>query len=331
MMDDPFAIAFLLADPALEIKLLISSSRDTIGKAGYLASTLAALGHGYIPVAIGRATKPLVYSSWAQYCNGSATETNCSGGYFVGPLLPWTEQQQPASSPSRPTDFARHMASIVNASERVHILCIGPMTNIAEFAGRYPALVPRVQLTVMAGWLNTGYSGSYAGLAEYNIAADVKSAAQVLALNWAAITVAPLDTAAGIQLTAAHYNLIFSSNVTSARLLVQQYRAWWLPCHRSGYWCSANGRFDTPSNASSILYDLQAAYMLSSNMGLVVEELSLYVNSSGYLKACSAPLGCARMNISTGWRAGGRDLFYERVTAQILSHVATKSSGSQQL
>lgn len=333
-LDDTWAIAYILQDPDVDVKLVVSDTRDTHGKARFLQGTLLSLGRPDIPVVAGVPSSPkLVYDSWKQCCNGTCTEVGCEDGFFIGPAAPWLPTE--ALAYVHPTDFdvdgIDAMAAIVAGAQGiVDILSLTPFTNLGVFVRRYPELVPYVRITAMAGSIDKGYlpSGDYTNAtdspsAEYNIALDLDAARDVLSAPWAGVSLAPLDTTRSLQIVGPLYQKVLGTRESqpASKTIISQYETQIKPCLTLGVWCPANGHYDTPQNASSTLYDLQAAFMLSvganpqEGHGLHIETLRLSVDANNL--TVRDDVSGYPVNVSLKWLPGGEESFYEHVVQRL--------------
>lgn len=332
VLDDTWAIAYILQDPDVDVKLVVSDTRHTKGKAQFLQRTLLSLGRPDIAVFAGVPTSPtLVYDNWKRCCNGTCSEVGCEDGFFVGPAAQWHPADVGAYEQPIESDGVEAMAKVVQRAQGiVDILVLSPLTNMGAFVGRYPELVPHVRITAMAGSIDVGYKGDYGDDsnrpdAEYNILLDVDAAQQVLSAPWAGISLAPLDTTRKLQLVGPLYQEVLGTRGTqlTSKTILSQYEEQIKPCLANhSVWCPANGPYDTPQNASSTLYDLQAAFMLSVDAnpfeghGLHIETLRLSVNATGFTVRdddAGRPV-----NVSLKWLPDGEESFYDHVVQRLV-------------
>ncbi|MBN1584365.1 MAG: nucleoside hydrolase, partial [Anaerolineae bacterium] len=103
---------------------------------------------------------------------------------------------------------------------QVHLVVLGPLTNVAETLAADPALAQEIAaITVMGGAVNVaGNVGSSSDIenevAEWNIYADPYAAAEVFRSE-AAITLVPLDATNDVPLTMDFYRRLERDRTTS--------------------------------------------------------------------------------------------------------------------
>lgn len=180
-IDDALAIGYLLASPRANLLGIGSVSGNVSAAVGAINTLdlLALAGREDIPVASG-AHHPLVgeFAGGAPHVHGE----NGIGGVELESAGIGTAEELAAEMLIR---LARE-----NPGE-LHVLAIGPLTNLAlalRMEPELPALVKHV--TIMGGAAMV--PGNITAAAEANIANDAEAAAEVLAAGWD-ITLVPLD------------------------------------------------------------------------------------------------------------------------------------------
>lgn len=191
-IDDALALAYLLADPTIELVGIGSVSGNVSAERG-AHNTLALLesaGRTDIEVAVG-AHDPL-----AGTFKGGAPHVHGADG--VGGTA--REVAHLAVSDLSAVDL---MAQKVRANPgTLCVVAIGPLTNLAHFVREYPELVGSVgDVVVMGGAFER--AGNITPLAEANIHNDPEAAAIVFDAEWH-VTVIPLDITMRHTLTEAH-------------------------------------------------------------------------------------------------------------------------------
>ncbi|HNS51920.1 MAG TPA: nucleoside hydrolase [Anaerolineae bacterium] len=221
--DDWMAILYLLQQPGVDVKAIaVAGTGEAHCVPGVQnALDLAALaGRGAIPVACGRET-PLqgdhaFPSDWREAVDG-----------MLGLALP--------RSPEAPYEgsAAELLAGVVEQSpEKVHILTLGPLTNVAEALEAHPELVDNLSgITIMGGAVNVpGNVRASADvgndLAEWNVYVDPHALAVVLG-SGAPVTLVPLDATGDVPVTSGFYKRLKRDRGTPAaefvyRVLTQQ-------------------------------------------------------------------------------------------------------------
>ena len=164
--DDAIAILLALASPEVELLGITTvSGNQTLEKTTANAiRVLEFAGRAELPVAAG-ADRPLLRERFvAAYVHGE------SG--LDGPDLP-TAQARPV--PEHAVSFlARRLAE---APERVTLIPVGPLTNIALLLSLHPRVAAKIeQIVLMGGAIGVG---NVTPAAEFNIWADPEAAARV--------------------------------------------------------------------------------------------------------------------------------------------------------
>jgi inosine-uridine nucleoside N-ribohydrolase len=166
--DDAIALLLALASPELELLGVTTvAGNQTLEKTTANAiRVLEFVGRGDLPVAAG-ADRPLVRELFvAEYVHG---DTGLDGPDLPPPSARPVEQHA--------VDFlAERLAA---AEERVTLIPIGPLTNIALLLARHPDVVPRIERIVLMG--GAIGEGNVTPSAEFNIWADPEAAARVFA------------------------------------------------------------------------------------------------------------------------------------------------------
>jgi inosine-uridine nucleoside N-ribohydrolase len=100
----------------------------------------------------------------------------------AGPLPPVTE-----------ADAATHLARLADRVDGLHVVALGPLTEIAEVRRRDPASYARIAgVTSMAGIVEATSHDAALGVGEWNAAADVDAFAEVLS-GEVPLTIVPDD------------------------------------------------------------------------------------------------------------------------------------------
>jgi len=209
--DDWMAILYLLQRPDVTVKAITVTGAGEVHCAPGVrhALGLAALsGQGEIPAACGR-ERPLRGShafpdSWRE-----------SADALLGLTLP--QGQDSASN----LTVVELLASVIQSSpDKVTLLTLGPLTNVAETLQENPSLVDNIDMIYIMGGAvkvrgNVGASG--VGIdnnaAEWNIYVDPVAANLVLQ-SGAPITLVPLDATNRVPVTAKFYKRLANNHTT---------------------------------------------------------------------------------------------------------------------
>lgn len=175
--DDLVALAYLLRRPDVRVVAVTIAGTGLVGcdpGADLVADLVHALGEGWVPVACGREDPA---RQWPREWRATAA---------VAPGLPRVDTTfVPASDPA-PLSIAKLAAS----TDDLHVVALGPLTNLADLAERWPESYRRLAgIHAMAGAVDVP---SIDGVAEWNAAADPEAFAAVLA-GPVPVTVVPDD------------------------------------------------------------------------------------------------------------------------------------------
>lgn len=177
-IDDALALAYLLAEPAVEIVGIttVSGNTDAARAAANTLSLLELAGEDDIPVAIGAHDfRGRAYTGGAPHVHGD----DGVGGIAL-------------TAAARAHD-ARAAVELIDHLATRHpdltVLALGPLTNLAAYA-EAPGVARFDRLVVMGGAF--AHSGNVTPWAEANIHNDPEAAALVFAQDWDT-TLVPLD------------------------------------------------------------------------------------------------------------------------------------------
>ncbi|MCT2086634.1 nucleoside hydrolase [Microbacterium enclense] len=176
-IDDALALAYLLAEPAVEIVgvTTVSGNTDAARAAANTLSLLQLAGVDDIPVAVGaHHFRGRDYAGGAPHVHG---EDGVGG-------IAWAAGPSPDARPA--VELIDHLAT---RHPDLTVLALGPLTNLAAYA-EAPGVASFDRLVMMGGAF--GHSGNVTAWAEANIHNDPESAAVVFAQDWDT-TLVPLD------------------------------------------------------------------------------------------------------------------------------------------
>lgn len=164
-IDDAVAIAAALFAPQLDLKLLTTVAGNvSIEKTTRNALQLMHFWRKDIPVAQGAATPLLRKLRDAAYVHG---ESGMEGYAFV------EHQRQPLDKPA----FQAIYECLLQSTEAITLVAIGPLTNIALLLTQYPDCKAKIKRLVIMG--GSAGRGNFTPNAEFNIAIDPEAAARV--------------------------------------------------------------------------------------------------------------------------------------------------------
>ncbi len=252
--DDIFTLAVALASPELDILGVTTVVGDSSLRARLTKRFLNLAGREDIPVAVGatlRTGAPFTHRRWAH------------GG-------PQLDGDEPPA-----VDFL--LQKIADNPDRVTLLAIGPLTNLAAALERDPAAFRRLQrIVLMGGSVRRGYrdlawQGEGKPSREYNILSDI-AAAQAVFEAGVPLVVAPLDGTM-VALDELKRQLIFTRSTPITDALALTYLQW-----------SAVAGRTTP-----ILFDTAALALAMDPSMFTVERLRLEVDAEGYTREAEGP------------------------------------------
>lgn len=177
-IDDALALAYLLAEPSVEVVgvTTVSGNTDAARAAANTLSLFELAGEDDIPVAIGAHDfRARAYAGGAPHVHGD----DGLGGIAL-------------SAAARAHDARAAVELIDHVASRhpdLTVLALGPLTNLAAYA-EAPGVARFDHLVVMGGAF--AHSGNVTAWAEANIHNDPEAAAVVFAQDWDT-TLVPLD------------------------------------------------------------------------------------------------------------------------------------------
>lgn len=189
--------------------------------------------------------------------------------------------------------------TIMDSSEPVAVIAIGPLTNIAQALTREPRIAGKARFVAMSGSVLQGYGDhSTPPAAEYNVVADTLAAQHVFRAPWIEMMIAPLDTCKQTVLRGNRSKRVLESNKPLVKGLIESYRIW-------------AKRDDLIQ--SSILFDAVAVYLAFSTKFLTIQKLPLSVTMDGFTRI--APDG-KLVDCALAWKS--MDEFEELLVERIV-------------
>jgi inosine-uridine nucleoside N-ribohydrolase len=246
-VDDFWALSFLLASPELDVKLVVSDSHRTVGKAEIIAKFLQHVGRDDIPVGIG-----------IKGTGGIDPQGKWIDGY---PGIVYIDGVQAM------------IDTIMNSEQPITLLAIGPVPNLELALEREPRIVDNARLVVMGGCIGKQEEGE-PGFGEYNVVRNVKAAQKAYSAGWD-VTMAPTDTAGKVQLEGEYYAQVRDADNPMAKMLMEQYRIW-------NQRQTKHAR--DISRTSSTLWDTVAIYLAFDESFCRMRDIKLRVTDKGITK-----------------------------------------------
>ncbi len=186
-VDDCLALAFILGSPELELAGLTCVYGDVALRGRMLTKLLRLSGRDDVPVVLG-ASEPLL----------GLRDVYWGGHEGVGLLDDGDADLTPA--PGHAVDFI--VETVMADPGQIHLLAIGPLTNVALTFKREPLLARALaHLTIMGGVFR-GPDAAALPYAEHNFVCDPEAAHIVLTAG-APITLVPLDVTTRVKITTA--------------------------------------------------------------------------------------------------------------------------------
>ncbi len=285
-VDDVWALAFLLRCPELDVKLITTTTGDTHYRAALVAKLLTLAGRTDIPIGVGI---PLDYSA--------PTHQAWLGDFQLAEYLGVVIED----------GVGALCETITSSSEKVSLIGIGPLPNIAAALCRQPSITDNARFIGMHGSLRRGYLGAPKPMREYNVKQHALSCRAVFQAPWEKI-ITPLDTCGTIALTKDRFQQVNQSKNSLTQAVLENHFGW------------AEAVRDWPllqqldmQQQSSILYDAVAVYLAFSDAYLEMETLPIVITDDG--KTLIDPAGDL-VSCATNWR--DQDAFLDLLVARLL-------------
>jgi len=179
-IDDTFAIALLVRNPAFDVKLVTTTDGQQDYRTKLIAKELTIAGRTDIPIGIGAGPTP-----------------------GEGKIAPWIHDFK--LSDYRGKVYSDGVSALIKSIKKskgpVTIIAIGPLQTLGEALRRDPSIAHRARLVAMQGSVYKGYLGTPKPFPEWNVKLDVRAAQRVLSADWQSITITPTDTCALHEIT----------------------------------------------------------------------------------------------------------------------------------
>lgn len=210
-IDDALALTVALNSPEVELRGVTTVFRDAPRRALLARQVLEHYGRSDVPVFAGH-SRPLLQPYEV-----------IPGGAHLGRQF---EALDPALVPPAETDAVEALRSaIVQATERgekLTVVAIGPLTNIALLLYRYPEVVPQCRVLLMGGKWNPATPSP---AAEWNIICDPEAAAMVFR-SGVELTMVGLDVTLQCVLTDEHVAQFRAAGTERAAFLADLIDLW---------------------------------------------------------------------------------------------------------
>eukprot|EP01119_Soliformovum_irregulare_P005689 TRINITY_DN1742_c0_g1_i2.p1 TRINITY_DN1742_c0_g1~~TRINITY_DN1742_c0_g1_i2.p1 ORF type:complete len:214 (-),score=52.57 TRINITY_DN1742_c0_g1_i2:43-684(-) len=193
-------------------------------------------------------------------------------------------------------DGIQALIDAVHRWNGITILEIAPAPNLQIALKKDPSIASKAHIKSMGGSIRIGYNGKPPASPEYNIHDDIPAAMAMYEAAWP-IQAAPLDTTVQSTISGTSYQVIRDSPSIYSKTLLECYRWWWDHC---------SWRYGNPESASTILFDLVAAYTVITDEGLLVTDLNIKVNDQGMTEISSQG---RLVREGMQWRSDGLNLW----------------------
>ncbi|MGC8828747.1 MAG: nucleoside hydrolase [Verrucomicrobiia bacterium] len=281
-IDDTWALGLLLKSPELDVKLVVGDYGKPLYRAKIIAKFLETVGRTDIPIGMG-------------------IDTSVHGN---GPQFDWVKDYNINKYPGKiyPDGVQAIIDTIMNSPEKVTLICIGPLPNIATALEREPRIAEKAKFVGMHGSVRKGYGGSKDVSAEWNVKADVKACQKAFSAPWEML-ITPLDTCGVIDLFGEQYKKVKNSSDKIARTIIENYKIW----------SAANKNPKAAEERSSTLFDTVAVYLAISTDLVKVETLGIKIDDKGFTRIDDS---AKKVQCATEWKDlnGFRDFLVNRLT-----------------
>jgi len=274
-IDDTWALALLLKSPELDVKLVSTATGDTAYRAKIVARLLETAGRACVPIGVG--------------VPGAGRES-------VPRQAEWVKDYPLDRYPGavHAGGVRAIIETIMASPEPVTLICIGPLSNIAEALRLEPRIAGRARFVGMQGSVNWGITSNLflslvpGARAEWNVVCDVAAARDVFAAPWLEAAITPLDTCARVVLDGARYRLLLNSNDPLLKAVLENYRLW---AQTHGGRCNAGSQ-------SSVLFDCVAIHLARTTAWLKMRRMGMRVDAEGFTREDAA---ARPFNVALEW------------------------------
>jgi purine nucleosidase len=192
-VDDAFALGFAVADPSIELRAVTTVGESAEDRAWIVCRFLTHVDKGEIPVAYGIGSQP-------------KSPIDSQIQYRRHPAVVWNR----TSKPVKESAVELILKTLKSDPGKITIVCVGPLTNIAQLFEKHPEARQLVRkLVIMGGSFRRGYDGRLPAVAEWNFKTDPRAAKTVFQAG-VPIELVSLDATWQLQLTPQQLKDLFS-------------------------------------------------------------------------------------------------------------------------
>lgn len=269
-IDDFWALAMLLKQPWLDLRMVLTDTGHTVYRAAVAAKLLELAGRSDVVVGAGIVDWP---------------EDNHPKTH-----IEWAKDYAIRRYPGYTDDGVGRFIEMVRAEpDPVTLVAIGPATSLAAALRRAPEIAEKINFVGMFGSVYVGYNGKDTPDPEYNVFKDVDAAKTVFSANWLSAAITPLDTCGLVRLEGDLYRRIENSQDTVIKALVEVYHEWLV---------FLGNKAPVSPDSSSVIFDTVAMHMASSREFLKMEKITLSVDDAGFTRP--DPAG-KPFDVAVGW------------------------------
>lgn len=250
-IDDLFALIFALSQKQINITHIMVSSGDVHYKAKLVASILQTLHKEHISI-----IKAVMKEHGCLAQNELLKDFSLSD--YKGIIY---------------EDYQAALSDLFSKEEKLDVLELGPITDLAVFLKNNPSFCDKVHLYYMGGAVNHGYINQEKADAEYNVLLSYKESNWIFEkLRYCYLL--PLDCCYDLIINGEDYDTFLTIQSDYAALLRKHYRVW-IKDYQGG-----SIKFD-PNVSTSILYDLAVIMFYLHPSLFEVDYRALQINKAG--------------------------------------------------
>ncbi|MHA1805823.1 MAG: nucleoside hydrolase [Promethearchaeota archaeon] len=250
-IDDTWALGFMLQCPEFDVKLITTTSDNTIERAKIVAKFLECADRTDIPIGIGlnENQKKVKQHEWIKDYDLSS---------YLGTI--------------HENGVESLCSTIIQSPEPITLIAIGPLGNIARALKTHPEIAKNARFIGMQGSLRIGYEGRPGPHPEYNVIRNVQACKEVFQAPWEK-TITPLDTCGNIILSDERFERVMNSNNVIMELIKENFMIWAKKTRMT--------KKTIEQRKTSILFDTVAIYLGFSEEFLNIEGLNIIVTDKG--------------------------------------------------
>ncbi len=287
-IDDTWALGFLLRCPEFDVKLVVTALENKEKPLERAKITAKQIDEsGYKGIAVGAGLPAVDY---------------------LDDLGGWGKDYDVSKYPGEfYEDGVQAMIDTIMASdEEVLLMCMAPLTNIAEALRREPRIAEKARVVSVMGSIYSGHNlDKIEKQSDYNVRADIPAARKMLEAPWD-ITIVPLDVTACIVLGDDNYQKILAHRESDPviKSILSCFDTW-MEVHNCTYY----------KTHSTCLYDTAAVYIgATGDYNVIMEDHKLTIDDGGYTNDDE---NGKLVHCAVYWKY--KDMFYKFMTDRLCS------------